>query len=81
MIEGLKRATARMEGDVVAEGRFEAMDIEFHKRIRTGFLEIAKENPNRCIVLQADSHPKVIHRQILKVLQEKGVLPWNSLPA
>lgn len=79
--EGLRRANLRMEGDTVVEGRFEAMDVEFHKRIRTGFLEIAKENPNRCIVLQADSHPQNIHQQILRILQEKGVLPWNHHPA
>ena len=79
--EGLKRATARMEGDAIIEGRFEAMDIEFHQRIREGFLEISKEHHNRCITIQADDHPKTIHRQILEILQEKGVLPWNNLPA
>ncbi len=79
--EGLKRATARMEGEVVVEGRFEAMDIEFHQRIRDGFLKIAKEHPNRCITLQADDHPLAIHKKIIKILQEKGVLPWNNHPA
>ncbi len=79
--KGIKRATARMEGNVVVEGRFEAMDIEFHKRIRLGFLEIAKENSSRCVVLQVDVHPNAIHRQILEILQEKGVLPWNNLLA
>ena len=79
--EGIKRATARMEGNVVVEGRFEAMDIEFHKRSRLGFLEIAKENSSRCVVLQVDVHPNAIHRQILEILQEKGVLPWNNLLA
>lgn len=79
--EGLKRATTRMEGNTVREGRFEAMDIEFHQRIRTGFLKIAKEHPNRCVTIQADGHPHAIHKQILKILQEKGVLPWNSLLA
>jgi dTMP kinase len=79
--EGLKRATARMEGDIVVEGRFEDMDIEFHQRIKDGFLKIAQEHPTRCVTLQADDHPRVIHRQILKFLQEKGALDWNSLPA
>lgn len=73
--EGIKRATARMEGDAIAEGRFEAMDIDFHKRIRTGFLEIAKENPKRCFLLKADAHPKDIHQSIVTILKEKGVLP------
>ena len=79
--EGLKRATARMEGNTVVEGRFEAMDIAFHKRIRAGVLEIAKKNSNRCTVLQANAHPQEIHRKILNILHEKGVLPWNNLLA
>jgi len=77
--EGIRRATARMEGNIVVEGRFEAMDIEFHKRIRAGFLEIAKNNSERCVVLQVDSHPNQIHQKILKILHEKGVLPLNNL--
>lgn len=79
--EGVKRAKTRMEGNVVVEGRFEAMDMEFHKRIRAGFLEIAKNHPKRCVVLQADAHPKVIHRRIVDILQEKGALNWKNLPA
>ncbi|MCE2716012.1 MAG: dTMP kinase [Pseudomonadota bacterium] len=78
--EGIKRATARMEGNVVVEGRFEAMDLSFHKRIRSGFLEIAKNN-KRCVLINADAHPKVIHRQIMDELQERKVLPWKNLPA
>lgn len=79
--EGIKRATTRMEGNLVVEGRFEAMDMEFHKRIRAGFLEIAKNNPKRCVLVEADAHPKVIHRQIIDILQEKKVLKWKNLPA
>lgn len=78
--EGIKRAIARMEADTVVEGRFEAMDVEFHKRIRAGFLEIAKTNA-RCCVLDASEHPKVINKKIIDILQEKKVLSWNSRPA
>lgn len=77
---GLKRANTRMAGDAVVEGRFEAMDIAFHERIRTGFLEIAKKNSKRCNVLDSSAHPREVHKEILKVLQEKGALPWSDLP-
>ncbi len=77
---GLKRANSRMSGDAVVEGRFEAMDITFHERLRVGFLEIAKKNQKRCTVLDAKMHPREVHREILKILQEKGALPWSNLP-
>ena len=72
--EGLKRANARMEGETIVEGRFEAMDIDFHQRIRDGFLEIAKEDSSRCVVIDANSHPEEIHQRIVKILYERGVL-------
>lgn len=79
--EGLKRANSRMAGNAVVEGRFEAMDIEFHERIRDGFLEIAKKNPKRCTLIDASLHPREVNRKIIRTLQERGALPWNSLPA
>lgn len=78
--EGIKRATTRMEGNTVVEGRFEAMDLDFHKRIRAGFLEIAKNN-KRCTLIDASGHPKVIHRKIINILQKKELLPWKNPPA
>lgn len=47
--EGLKRAVSR-GGD---EQRYEDMDVAFHHRLRKGFIDIAKRNPNRCHVIDA----------------------------
>lgn len=46
---GLQRA-ARRKG---AETRYESMDVEFHRRLRQGFLEIARAEPQRCVVVDA----------------------------
>ena len=35
--------------------RYEKMDAAFHERLRKGFLDIAKKNPLRCAVIDADS--------------------------
>jgi dTMP kinase len=35
--------------------RYEKMDAAFHERLREGFLDIAKKNPLRCAVIDADS--------------------------
>jgi dTMP kinase len=47
--EGLKRATARGGN----EQRFEDMDVAFHHRLRDGFLDIAKQDPQRCRLIDA----------------------------
>lgn len=35
------------------EDRFERMDIAFHRRLRTGFLDIARHEPERCVLMDA----------------------------
>ncbi len=47
--EGLRRAASRRDG----EDRYERMDIAFHRRLRDGFLDIAKREPGRCVVVDA----------------------------
>jgi dTMP kinase len=46
---GLARAAARAG----SETRFERMDHGFHERLRQGFLEIARREPQRCVVIDA----------------------------
>lgn len=47
--EGLRRAAMR-HGSAT---RYEAMDIDFHRRLRDGFLTIARRHRERCIVIDA----------------------------
>lgn len=47
--EGLKRAGNRGTG----EDRYERMGVEFHQRLRDGFLDIAKKEPTRCALIDA----------------------------
>ncbi len=47
---GLARAAARRG----AETRYENLPRDFHDRVRAGFLEIAKREPARCVVVNAD---------------------------
>ena len=46
---GLERATRRKD----TETRYEMLPREFHERVRQGFLEIAKNEPQRCAVVDA----------------------------
>jgi len=56
---GLERACKRnnAEGLSKSEGRFEAEELAFHTRIRNGFLDWAKQNPQRCVVLDGLLRP------------------------
>ena len=55
--EGLRRTHARA-GELPLpepqrEDRFERFGIDFHRRLREAFLRIARENPERCVVIDA----------------------------
>ena len=66
--EGLARSGKRLESDGSTEDRFERLQIDFHERMRQGFLNIAKDNPTRCVVINAMQSIDDIHRQILSAL-------------
>lgn len=65
--EGLKRAASRKG----AETRFEGMDIHFHRAVREGFLQIARQHPHRCAVLNAAEEPGQVHKQIVATLKQR----------
>ena len=46
-------AIARSDGKHKGEDRFERTAIDFHRRMHDGFLDIARQNPQRCVVIDA----------------------------
>ncbi|MDP9361454.1 MAG: dTMP kinase [Acidobacteriota bacterium] len=50
---GLSRARARNAGATHDEGRFEAEDLRFHRRVREGYLALAATEPSRFAVIDA----------------------------
>ena len=51
--------------------KYEKMNINFHKKIKNGFLEIAKKNKKRCIVLNADEDSITINKKILQIINKR----------
>ncbi len=49
--------------------RLEQETLSFHEKVRRQFLSIANKYPSRYIVLNGESQPEIIHRQILSTLQ------------
>lgn len=63
---GLRRARNRndAQGQSDTEGRFEAESLNFHHRIREGYLLWAALHPGRCVVIQADLSPEKVGEKI-----------------
>lgn len=57
--EGLRRSEDRG-----GENRYERMDMAFHERLRQGFLEIARLDPGRCVVIDATRPVEAVSEEI-----------------
>ncbi|WP_422013953.1 dTMP kinase [Reyranella sp.] len=57
---GLARAASRRG----KETRYESLPVDFHERVRAGFLDIATADPGRCVVIDATAGIDVIARAI-----------------
>ena len=64
--EGLRRAGGRE----TAETRFESKGIDFHRKVRDGFLTIARRHGDRFVVINGDQAPDAVTDDI-----SKAVLP------
>ena len=62
--EGFKRKS----GDVI--DRIESSGIDFFNRVREGYKQIAKSEPNRVKLINADQDSSVIHDQIIDFVNE-----------
>jgi dTMP kinase len=63
-IEGVNRSKTRISQQTEKEDRFECIDIEFHHRIRQGYLQILKRNPTRCVKIEGNRSVEDIHDEI-----------------
>jgi dTMP kinase len=65
---GLARARVRATS---GEDRFERMGIAFHEKLRAGFLEIARSEPNRCVVIDATATVDEVHEAVLSTVRQR----------
>jgi dTMP kinase len=68
--KGLARAAAR-RGEDEAPDRFEREDIAFHQTLRQAFLAIARAEPRRCAVIDADRPPPEVAQAIWARVRER----------
>lgn len=67
---GLDRAGARFANVSAAEDRFERMGLEFHQRLREGFMEIARTQSNRCRIIDADSDVDTVGERMISAVSD-----------
>lgn len=65
---GLKRAWKRLKKDQTGEDRFEKEALDFHRRIREGYLTLARKEPCRIIVLDGMKDEQTLHGEIVSHL-------------
>ncbi len=64
----LARAQSRQSRRKSKQGRFESQGVNFHERVRKGYLAIARMEPKRVKVVQADGSLAEIQAEIRKVV-------------
>lgn len=69
---GLSRAKARLheQNNTSREGRFEAEDLAFHRKVRQGYLALAKAEPGRFSIVNADAAPDQVWEETKELLAE-----------
>jgi len=64
---GLSRAAQRVDSAT----RFEAMGRDFHERLRRGFQEIARAEPQRCVLIDATADIATVQQSIRAAVRER----------
>jgi dTMP kinase len=64
---GMERVAGRGE----VRTRFEARGLEFHERLRRGFLEIATAEPERCVVIDASQPQDAVAEAVWDAVRER----------
>jgi dTMP kinase len=67
---GLERATLRDKvGRVKGQDRFEKENRAFHRKVRRGYLAVARKDPKRFVVIRADASAHEVEERIFRQIQ------------
>lgn len=65
-------AKRQIEDNLAQTGdRFEKEELDWHKRLREGFLEIAQANPQRCVLIAAEQAEDALEGAIWRTVSER----------
>jgi dTMP kinase len=66
---GMQRAAARR--GTGAPDRFEAEDVKFHEGLRDAYRQIAADEPQRCVLIDANAAPGVVAARIWTAVRDR----------
>lgn len=75
---GLRRATTRRLAQALSGGdadAYEKREIDYHVRLREGFLAVAKAEPHRCQVLDGTAPEELIAAEVMAQVERRLMLP------
>ncbi|HEY7162202.1 MAG TPA: dTMP kinase [Acidobacteriota bacterium] len=67
---GLQRSLEKLRARGLDESRFEKESLEFHIRVREGFLALAKLDPKRFRIIDGSLSTEEIHHKTIEILNE-----------
>jgi len=72
---GLHRALSRNQAEKIheTEGRFENQELQFHQTVRRAFLDMARREPNRFLIVDGSRSADVVHADVIQSLSTRGV--------
>ena len=68
--EGLSRAKSRNQKNMRGEDRMERETMDFHQKVREGYLKWAAEYPNRIFVVPSDREKEEVHEEIVGIVEK-----------
>ena len=71
---GLTRSFKKAEALETKELRFENEEFGFHQRLKDGYLELAKMEPERFLVVDANGTVDEVFNEMIKKVKEKGII-------
>ncbi len=70
VMRGLERSEARLTQQNSNETRYEGLPLDFHTRLRDGFLAMAKAEKERFVVLNAEETVEALHINVVEQIQK-----------
>ena len=68
---GLTRARSRNAEAVQDEGRFEAEDLRFHRRVREGYRTLAVAEPQRFVVIDGEGDADDVFARVVTEVEKR----------
>lgn len=69
LLDGDPRVLLQRRNERGVVDKFELQGLEFHDAVRAGYLQLAQEEPDRILVVDATRDPEVVMEEIIKKLE------------